>query len=292
MTVTAPSLPEILPSYVAGSWWTPSHPSKVTDVTDANTGARLTGVSTDGLDTAAAIEHARTVGQQALGELTIHERALKLKELALYLNSRVQELYDVSFATGATQRDHAFDVDGGIGTLFTFSGKGRRELPNSTVIIDGDVEPLSRDGSFIGEHIYQRIPGVAVQINAFNFPVWGMLEKFAPAFVAGVPTVVKPATPTGYVTQKCVELMLESGVLPEGSIQLISGSARDLLDHLDYRDHVAFTGSAATAATLKKHPNVQEGGVRFTAETDSLNAAILGPDADPESPESVSYTHL
>ena len=116
MTVTAPSLPEILPSYVAGSWWTPSHPSKVTDVRDANTGARLTGVSTDGLDTAAAIEHARTVGQRALGELTIHERALKLKELALYLNSRAQELYDVSFATGATQRDHAFDVDGGIGT--------------------------------------------------------------------------------------------------------------------------------------------------------------------------------
>ncbi|MCV7667610.1 phenylacetic acid degradation bifunctional protein PaaZ [Micrococcus luteus] len=292
MTVTAPSLPEILPSYVAGSWWTPSHPSKVTDVTDANTGARLTGVSTDGLDTAAAIEHARTVGQQALGALTIHERALKLKELALYLNSRVQELYDVSFATGATQRDHAFDVDGGIGTLFTFSGKGRRELPNSTVIIDGDVEPLSRDGSFIGEHIYQRIPGVAVQINAFNFPVWGMLEKFAPAFVAGVPTVVKPATPTGYVTQKCVELMLESGVLPEGSIQLISGSARDLLDHLDYRDHVAFTGSAATAATLKKHPNVQEGGVRFTAETDSLNAAILGPDADPESPEFEAFVKV
>ena len=292
MTVTLPSLPEILPSYVNGAWWTPQNPSKVTEVTDANTGERLTGVSTDGLDTAAAIEHARTVGQKALGELTIHERALKLKELALYLNSRIQELYDVSFATGATQRDHAFDVDGGIGTLFTFSGKGRRELPNSNVIIDGDVEPLSRDGSFIGEHIYQRIPGVAVQINAFNFPVWGMLEKFAPAFVAGVPTVVKPATPTGYVTQKCVELMLESGVLPEGSIQLISGSARDLLDHLDYRDHVSFTGSAATAATLKKHPNVQEGGVRFTAETDSLNAAILGPDADPESPEFEAFVKV
>ncbi|MCG7423427.1 phenylacetic acid degradation bifunctional protein PaaZ [Micrococcus porci] len=292
MTVTAPSLPEILPSYVAGSWWTPSHPSKVTDVTDANTGELMARVSTDGIDTAGAIEHARTVGQRNLGELTIHERALKLKELALYLNSRIQELYDLSFATGSTQRDHAFDVDGGIGTLFTFSGKGRRELPNSNVIIDGDVEPLSRDGSFIGEHIYQRIPGVAVQINAFNFPVWGMLEKFAPAFVAGVPTVVKPATPTGYVTEACVRMMVESGVLPEGSIQLISGSARDLLDHLDYRDHVAFTGSAGTAQTLRQHENVLNGGVRFTAETDSLNAAILGPDAGVDTPEFEAFVKV
>ena len=293
MTATADKTQtEILPSYVAGSWWTPEDPRKVTDVLDANTGELMARVSTDGIDTAAVIEHGRTVGQRNLGELTIHERALKLKELALYLNSRIQELYDLSFATGSTQRDHAFDVDGGIGTLFTFSGKGRRELPNSNVIIDGDVEPLSRDGSFIGEHIYQRIPGVAVQINAFNFPVWGMLEKFAPAFVAGVPTVVKPATPTGYVTEACVRMMLESGVLPEGSLQLISGSARDLLDHLDYRDHVAFTGSVGTAETLRKHENVLNGGVRFTAETDSLNAAILGPDADTDSPEFEAFVKV
>ncbi|MDY6054955.1 phenylacetic acid degradation bifunctional protein PaaZ [Micrococcus sp.] len=289
---TEQTAPEILPSFVAGSWWTPEDPQKVTDVLDANTGELVARVSTDGIDTAAVIEHGRTVGQRSLGELTIHERALKLKELALYLNSRIQELYDLSFATGATQRDHAFDVDGGIGTLFTFSGKGRRELPNANVIVDGPVEPLSKDGSFLGEHIYQRIPGVAVQINAFNFPVWGMLEKFAPAFVAGVPTVVKPATPTGYVTEACVRMMLESGVLPEGSLQLISGSARDLLDHLDYRDHVAFTGSAATAATLKRHPHVQEGGVRFTAETDSLNAAILGPDAGPDTPEFEAFVKV
>ncbi|CAM3617202.1 phenylacetic acid degradation bifunctional protein PaaZ [Micrococcus flavus] len=283
---------EILPSFVAGSWWAPEDPQKVTDVLDANTGQLMARVSTDGIDTAAVIEYGRTVGQKSLGELTIHERALKLKELALYLNSRIQELYDLSFATGATQRDHAFDVDGGIGTLFTFSGKGRRELPNSNVIVDGKVEPLSRDGSFIGEHIYQRIPGVAVQINAFNFPVWGMLEKFAPAFVAGVPTVVKPATPTGYVTEACVRMMLESGILPEGSLQLISGSARDLLDHLDYRDHVAFTGSAGTAETLRRHENVLTGGVRFTAETDSLNAAILGPDADKDSPEFEAFVKV
>jgi len=171
------------------------------------------------------------------------------------------------------------DIDGGIGVLFTFSSKGRRELPNSNVIIDGTAEPLSKDGSFLGSHIYTPMAGVAVQINAFNFPVWGMLEKFAPAFIAGVPTIVKPATPTGYLTEAVVRLMLDSGILPEGSLQLLSGSARDLLDHMDYRDLVAFTGSAATANRLKAHRNVVDGGVKFTSETDSLNAAILGPDA-------------
>ena len=285
MSITAPDTPALLPSYILGDWWTPQNPSKVSPVADANTGAHLTDVSTEGIDTAAVINYARTVGQKSLGELTLHERALRLKQLAQYLNSHKQELYDLSFATGSTQKDHAFDVDGGIGTTFTFSSKGRRELPNANVIPDGAVEQLSKDGSFIGEHVYQRMPGVAVQINAFNFPVWGMLEKFAPAFVAGMPTVVKPATPTAYVTQKCVEMMIASGVLPEGSIQLIAGSARDLLDHLDYRDHVAFTGSAGTANTLRQHPNVFTGGIRFTAETDSLNAAILGPDAAPGTPE-------
>ena len=162
---------------------------------------------------------------------------------------------------------------------------GGRELPNSQVVVDGPMEVLSRDGSFVGEHIYTRIPGVAAQINAFNFPVWGMLEKFAPAFIAGVPTIVKPATPTGYVAAVVVRAIVDSGILPEGSLQLISGSARNLLDHLDYRDLLAFTGSASTANSLKSHTNVVQGGVRFTSETDSLNAAILGPDAVPGTPE-------
>ncbi|MGW4857965.1 phenylacetic acid degradation bifunctional protein PaaZ [Kocuria palustris] len=275
----------ILPSYLEGQWWTPQDPQRVTDVLDAVTGELVTRVSTDGIDLAAAVEHARTVGQRSLGGLSLHERALKLKELALHLTEHKQELYDLSFRTGATQRDHFVDTDGGISTLFTFSSKGRREMPNSEVIIDGAPEQLSKDGSFLGEHIYTRLPGVAVQINAFNFPVWGMLEKFAPSFIAGVPTIVKPATPTGYVTEACVRLMLESGILPEGSLQLVSGSARDLLDHLDHRDHVAFTGSAGTARTLREHPGVMERGIRFTAETDSLNAAILAPDAAPETPE-------
>ncbi|QNV39714.1 phenylacetic acid degradation bifunctional protein PaaZ [Rothia amarae] len=277
--------PALIPSFIKGNWWTPSNPQKLSEIQDTSTEEVIFTASTEGIDTAGAIEYARTVGQKNLGELTIHERALKLKELAIYLNEHKQELYDISFASGSTQRDHYIDIDGGIGTLFTFSSKGRRELPNSNVIIDGATEPLSKDGSFAGEHIYTRLPGVAVEINAFNFPVWGMLEKFAPAFIAGMPSIVKPATATGYVTEACVRLMLESGVLPEGSIQLISGSARDLLDYLDYRDHVAFTGSASTAQTLRAHPNVQTKGVRFTAETDSLNAAILGPDAEVGTPE-------
>ncbi len=287
---TAPSKgqhsPEsILPSFIAGSWWTPENPQKVTEINDAATGELVCRISTEGLDTAAAVDYARTVGQAGLGELTFHQRALILKQLALHLGQHKEPLYELSDKTGATRKDHLIDVDGGIGTLFAYSSKGRKELPNSNVIIDGQVEQLSRDGSFIGEHIYTRLTGVAVQINAFNFPVWGMLEKFAPSFIAGVPTIVKPASQTAYVTEACVRLMLDSGLLPEGSIQLISGSARDLLDQLDYRDHVAFTGSAGTAQLLRSHQNVQQEGVRFTAETDSLNAAILGPDAGPETPE-------
>lgn len=275
----------VVPSYVQGAWWTPTDPQHPTIVTDASTGTPVALVSTEGLDTAAAVDFARTVGQRTLGALTIHERALLLKQLAQYLAAHKDELYDLSYATGATAKDHLADIDGGIGTLFTYSSKGRRELPNSNVIVDGPVEILAKDDSFQGEHVYTRRPGVAVQINAFNFPIWGMLEKFAPAFLAGMPTIVKPATPTGYVTRAGVRLMVASGLLPEGSLQLIAGSARDLLDHLDHRDLVAFTGSASTAAGLAQHPAVRTRGLTFTAETDSLNAAVLGPDAVPGTPE-------
>ncbi|MCQ9165070.1 phenylacetic acid degradation bifunctional protein PaaZ [Arthrobacter sp. STN4] len=276
---------ETVPSYIEDAWWTPADGARSTDARDASTGEVLARVSAEGLDLAAAVRHGRTVGQASLGKLTIHERALKLRELAQYLNGRREELYEVSARTGATKIDSMVDIDGGIGVLFTFSSKGRRELPNANVIVDGPAEPLSKDGSFLGGHIYTRIPGVAVQINAFNFPVWGMLEKFAPAFIAGVPTIVKPATPSGYLAEAAVRAIVESGILPAGSLQLVSGSARTLLDGLDYRDMVSFTGSASTANLLKNHPNVARGGLRFTAETDSLNAAILGPDAVPGTPE-------
>ena len=163
--------------------------------------------------------------------------------------------------------------------LFTYSSKGRRELPNSQVYVDGAVEALSKDGSFIGRHIYTRLPGVAVQINAFNFPVWGSLEKFAPAFIAGMPTIVKPATPSGYLAEAMVRILVESGLLPEGSLQLVSGSVPTLFDHLRLGDVVAFTGSASTAERLRSHASVQTGGVLFSSETDSINASVLGPDA-------------
>ena len=278
---------ETVPSYVQESWWTPDAAAteSAVPVLDASTGELLAKVSTEGLDLAAVVDYGRTTGQEELGKLTFHQRALKLKELAQYLNERRDQFYAFSAQTGATRIDSMVDIDGGIGVLFTFGSKGRRELPNAQVVVDGPMEVLSKDGSFAGEHIYTRIPGVAVQINAFNFPVWGMLEKLAPAFLAGVPTIVKPATPTGYVAAAVVKAIVQSNILPKGALQLISGSARDLLDHLDYRDLVSFTGSASTAVKLKSHVNVGEGGVRFTCETDSLNAAILGPDAVKGTPE-------
>lgn len=278
----------VIPSYLMDEWWTPSTGAG-TAILDASTGETVASANVAGIDIPAAILYARSVGQAGLGALTIHERALKLKELAQFLNGKRDELYAVSAQTGATRGDSMVDIDGGIGVLFTFSSKGRRELPNSNVVVDGAPEILSKDGSFLGQHIYTRVPGVAVQINAFNFPVWGMLEKFAPAFIAGVPTIVKPATPTVYVAEAAVRMMVESGILPDGSLQLISGSARDLIDHLDYRDLVGFTGSASTANALRSHPNVVHGGVRFTGETDSLNAAILGPDAVVGTPEFDAY---
>ncbi|WP_115787560.1 phenylacetic acid degradation bifunctional protein PaaZ [Arthrobacter silvisoli] len=286
-TAVAPEVTAVqtVPSFVQGVWWAPAAAAEGVPVRDASTGEVLAKVSTEGLDLAAVVDYGRTVGQRELGRLTFHQRALKLKELAQHLNALREEFYEVSFKTGATRIDSMIDIDGGIGVLFTFGSKGRRELPNSQVVVDGPMEVLSKDGSFAGEHIYTRIPGVAAQINAFNFPVWGMLEKFAPAFLAGVPTIAKPATPSGYLAAAVVRAIVESGILPEGSLQLVSGPARTLLDELDYRDLMAFTGSASTANSLKSHPNVVTGGVRFTSETDSLNAAILGPDAVPGTPE-------
>jgi len=280
---------DYLPSYVQGEWWTPSAPTGSTEVRDASTGDVVALVSTEGLDLAGALEHARSVGQRSLGALTFHQRAVLLKQFALALTERKDELYALSSRTGATKADSWVDIDGGIGVLFSYSGKGRRELPNSRVHVDGPVEPLSKDGSFLGRHVYTTLPGVAVQINAFNFPVWGSLEKFAPAFLAGMPTLVKPATPTGYVAEAMVRILVESGLLPEGSLQLVSGSVPDLFENLQLGDIVGFTGSASTAESLKAHPSVQTGGVRFTAETDSINASVLGTDAVEGTPEFDAY---
>jgi len=280
---------EYLPSYVQGAWWTPADGATATEVRDASTGEVVTHVSSEGLDLAGALEHARTVGQASLAALTFHQRAVLLKQFALALTERKDELYALSARTGATKADSWVDIDGGIGVLFSYSGKGRRELPNSTVHVDGPVEPLSKDGSFLGRHVYTTLPGVAVQINAFNFPVWGSLEKLAPAFLAGMPTLVKPATPTGYLAELMVRILVDSGLVPEGSLQLVSGSVPALFDHLRLGDIVGFTGSASTAESLRQHSSVQTGGVRFTTETDSINASVLGTDAVAGTPEFDAY---
>ena len=282
-----------LQSYVQGAWWQPADAdlaaAPAAEVRDAVTGELVARVSSAGLDLDAAMTYARTTGQASLGALTFHQRAVILKQLALALTERKAELYELSTRTGATKTDSWVDIDGGIGVLFTYSGKGRRELPNARVQLDGPVEPLSKDGSFIGRHIRTTLPGVAVQINAFNFPVWGALEKLAPAFLAGMPTIIKPATPGAYLTEQLVRIMVESGLLPEGSVQLVTGSIREVFAHAHLGDVVSFTGSASTAESLRLHPAVQTGGVIFGAETDSINASVLGPDAVPGTPEFDGY---
>ncbi len=275
-----------LPSYVNGAWWAPESDPDAAIVRDASTGEEIVRVSTRGLDLAGAVAFARETGQKSLGALTFHQRAMVLKNLAIALNERREELYALSERTGSTRRDSLSDIDGGIGVLFTFSSKARRELPAGKVVLDGPIEPLSKDGSFLGRHVYTRLPGVAVQINAFNFPMWGALEKFAPAFLAGLPTIVKPATPTAYVAEAWVRMVVETGLLPEGSLQLVSGSVPGLFDLLDLGDTVGFTGSASTAERLRAQAKP---GVRFTSETDSINASILGPDATPGTPEFDAY---
>jgi len=272
-----------LKSFVAGEWQVGSGPGVL--LRDATTGEVIANASADGLDTQLMLRHAREIGGPNLRRLTFHERAALLKSLARFLGEHKEEFYALSYATGATKADSWIDIDGGISTLFVYASKGTRELPNSRVYVDGAVETLAKSGSFVGQHLCVPLEGAAVHINAFNFPVWGMLEKLAPALLAGVPAIVKPATQTSYLTERVFRRMIESGILPPGAVQLLCGSTGDLFDHLTCQDVVSFTGSASTAHKLRQHPAVNANAVRFTAETDSLNASILGPDAGAGSPE-------
>ncbi|MFT5500712.1 MAG: oxepin-CoA hydrolase/3-oxo-5,6-dehydrosuberyl-CoA semialdehyde dehydrogenase, partial [Woeseiaceae bacterium] len=248
-------------------------------------GSEIARITSKGIDFAAMLEHAREVGGANLRRYTFHDRANMLKALAKYLLEHKKEFYALSSSTGATRADSWIDIDGGISTLFVFSGKGRREMPNDKVYLDGPPEILSKNGTFVGQHIFTPRFGAAIHINAFNFPCWGMLEKLAPAILAGVPAIIKPASSTAYLTELMVRKMIESKILPEGSVQLICGGVGDLFDHLNCQDTIAFTGSKTTAEMLQGHPRVVSESVRFTAETDSLNASILGPDATPDTPE-------
>jgi len=270
-------------NYAADQWV--AGDGGLAEVRSAVTGDVIAQTGSKGLDFKAMLDHARRVGGPALRAMTFHERAWMLKDLANAVMARKEELYELSYATGATRNDGWIDIEGGAGTLFSFSSKGRRELPNGRVLIDGPMEPLSKTGSFVGQHVFTPLQGVAVHINAFNFPVWGMLEKLGPTLLAGVPAIVKPASATGYLTEACVRIMIEAGVLPAGAVQLIMGSTGDLMDHLTLQDVVSFTGSAATAMKLQTHPVIARESVRFVAERDSLNASILGPDAAPGTAE-------
>jgi oxepin-CoA hydrolase/3-oxo-5,6-dehydrosuberyl-CoA semialdehyde dehydrogenase len=279
----------VLGSYLRDEWITPGGSGAT--LLDAITGADVAVIDDGEIDTALMVDHARSVGQRSLQALTFHQRALLLKALATHLQSIKDELYTLSYRTGATAADSWIDIDGGIGVLFTYGSRGRRDLPNDTVYLDGAAEPLGKLGTFVGQHIYTSMPGVAVQINAFNFPVWGMLEKLAPALLAGLPTIVKPASPTAYLAEATVRAIIDSRILPAGSLQLLTGHARGILDHLDERDLVAFTGSASTASKLRSDPAVIDRGTRFTGEADSLNCSILAPDATPDTPEFKLYVN-
>jgi oxepin-CoA hydrolase/3-oxo-5,6-dehydrosuberyl-CoA semialdehyde dehydrogenase len=254
-------------------------------VESAVTGEIYAETGSGGLDFAAMLDHARDVGAPALRAMTFHERAWLLKDLANAIMARKEELYELSYDTGATRTDGWIDIEGGAGTLFSFSSKGRRELPNGRILLDGSMEPLSKAGTFVGQHVWTPLQGVAVHINAFNFPVWGMLEKLAPTILAGVPAIVKPASATGYLAEAAFRIMIEADVLPPGALQLIMGGVGDLFDHLTLQDVISFTGSAETAMKLQTHPVIARESVRFIAERDSLNASVLGPDAAPGTPE-------
>jgi oxepin-CoA hydrolase / 3-oxo-5,6-dehydrosuberyl-CoA semialdehyde dehydrogenase len=255
------------------------------EIHSAIDGSPVAMTGSNGLDFGAMLTHARIVGGPALRAMTFHERARMIKALAQAIMARKEELYELNYQTGATRKDGWIDIEGGAGTLFSFSSKGRRELPDAHVLLDGQLEGLSKQGSFVGQHIYTSLQGAAVHINAFNFPVWGMLEKLAPTLLAGVPAIVKPASATSYLAEAAFRIMIDSGALPPGAVQLIVGGVGDLFDHLTGQDVVSFTGSAHTALKLRTHPVVIRESVRFVAEQDSLNASLLGPDAAPGTPE-------
>jgi len=269
-------------NYILGNWeqgsgveYTAHH---------AITGEAYAQVSSQGLDFEAILDYGRSVGGPALRKMTFQERGRMLKALALHLNSIKRQFYEVSWATGATKMDSWIDIEGGIGNLFA-NASLRRQFPDLPYYVDGELAKLSKEGTFIGHHIMVPRRGVAVHINAFNFPIWGMLEKIAVNLMAGMPAVVKPSEYTSYLTEVMVKAIIDSKILPEGALQLVSGKGHGIIDSVDFQDVVTFTGSAATGQMLRGLPHLNQRSVPFNLEADSLNAAVLGPDVTPEDPE-------
>ncbi|MNZ19961.1 Bifunctional protein PaaZ [compost metagenome] len=271
-----------LQSFIAGRWIGQQGAQAMRSAIDGST---LFRAHEEALDFSEAVEFGRQRGIASLMAMDFQQRAARLKALALYLNEHKEQLYTLSRHSGATRADSWIDIEGGSSTLFSYAGVGARELPSGNIVHEGPAMPLGKQGTFAGTHILVPRGGLAVHINAFNFPIWGMLEKFAPSFLAGMPCIVKPATATSYLTEAAVRLMHESGLLPEGSLQLIIGGTGDLLDRLQGQDVVTFTGSADTAAKLRVNANLVRNSIPFNAEADSLNCAILAPEITPDDPE-------
>lgn len=270
-----------LANYVEGRWQEGRTGART--LHHAVDGSPIASCSTEGVDFGRALAHARKAGA-ALRALTFHQRAGLVKQIATALGEKKAELAALAYTYGATPADAGMDVDGGIGTLHVYASLGAKTLPAQPYLVEGDAIPLSKGGNFGGQHLLVPLEGVQVQINAFNFPAWGMLEKLAPALLAGMPSFVKPATPTALLAWRVAEIIVGANILPEGALQIVCGAAGDLFEHLGCQDVVAFTGGAATAAQLRTHRTVARHAVRFNAEADSLNACILGPDVASDSP--------
>jgi oxepin-CoA hydrolase / 3-oxo-5,6-dehydrosuberyl-CoA semialdehyde dehydrogenase len=271
-----------LENYISGKWVAGDGEGQL--LYNAVSGDPIVSATTKGIDFNAVLEYGRKKGNPALRKMTFHERGRMLKALATYLLKQKVKFYETSYLTGATKTDSWIDIEGGIGNLFS-NASLRRKLPDLPYCTDGDPVPLSKNGNFMGHHLLVPKEGVAVHINAFNFPVWGMLEKCAVNWLAGVPAIVKPATITSYLTEEVVKEIISSGILPEGALQLICGSAGDILDHVQSQDVVTFTGSASTGVLLKSNKNILAGNVPFNMEADSLNCIVLGEDVSQGMPE-------
>ncbi|GAC1529425.1 MAG: phenylacetic acid degradation bifunctional protein PaaZ [Sediminibacterium sp.] len=271
-----------LENYVSGNWVTGDGEGQA--LFNAVTGKIIAHTSTKGLDFASVLHYARRIGNPALRKMSFQERGLMLRALALHLREHLTKFYELSYQTGATKADSWVDIEGGIGNLFAYASL-RRKFPDAAYCLDGEYHSLSKSGSFIGHHLLLPKEGVAIHINAFNFPVWGMLEKIAVNLLAGIPAVVKPATITSFLTEAVVKEIISSQILPDGALQLLCGSAGDLLDHVTAQDVVTFTGSASTGLLLKTNPRLLQENVPFTMEADSLNCIVLGEDVTPGMPE-------
>ena len=269
-------------NYALGQWLPGSGTQQ--ELLDASTGDLIAVANTEGLDFAAILDYGRRVGNPALRKLTFHERGRMLKALAFHLQEKKEQFYELSYRSGATRADSWIDIEGGIGNLFA-NASLRRKFPDKPFYVEGEPVGLSKGGTFMAQHLLVPREGVAVHINAYNFPIWGMLEKIAVNLLAGMPAVVKPATPTAYLTEAVVREIIASGILPAGALQLVIGSGHGILDHVTYQDVVTFTGSASTGRKLRAHPRITDEAVPFTMEADSLNAAVLGLDARPGTPE-------